>query len=81
MLELCNLFDQLLEDQDLDESILPAVCDAMATADASRVPQTVYHAPDASEASWAHTWSQSRRLERARVFITILPSGFFANWA
>ena len=81
MIELCDLFDQLLDDGDVDEFVLAAVCDAMATADASMVPQTVYHAPDASEACWTHTWTQSRRLDEARVFITILPDRFFTNWA
>lgn len=76
------LFDQLLDDDGVDNAVLAAVCDAMSTADSSWLPQTVYLASDASEACWASTNALSGRLELSRSFVTILPSRYFSGfWA
>lgn len=80
MIERSALIELVRDNAEVDDSILPALREAMAAADAFMLPQTVYLAPDAGDGSWAHTYTVSPRLPAARVFLTVLPFGFFEGW-
>ncbi|MCB1907014.1 MAG: hypothetical protein KDH15_06565 [Rhodocyclaceae bacterium] len=82
MIELRTRLDLLVDDGEVGDSLLAAVRHAMAMADTTLLPLTVYHAPDASEGCWAVTNTVSPRLYKARLFVTVLPSRYFSGyWA
>jgi len=59
----------------LDTSLLAAKLYAKRGADASSLPQTIFRTPQT--AGWWHTHCHARVLEKAEVFVTILPARYF----
>ena len=59
----------------LDTSVLAAKLHAARSSDESMLPQTIFRTPDT--AGWWHTNCHSRLLNKAEVFVTILPTRYF----
>lgn len=59
----------------LDTSLLAAKLYAKRGADTSSLPQTIFRTPETS--GWWHTHCHARVLDKAEVFVTILPARYF----
>ena len=70
----------LLSDAGLGSAAHVAVLDAIAFADSSCLPQTVFQIGDAPAGDWASTQALSSGLHGARVFLTVLPACYFTGF-